>query len=159
MIVVSNTSPLNYLRLIGAVDLLPQLFGSVHIPVAVHDELMAAATPALVRKWVRKPPSWLHVAEVTHHNDAQLDSLHRGERDAILLAEDLGADLLLLDERMARTLAAERGLKIAGTLGVLNQAGARGLIDIPEAVDKLRQTTFRAAPSLYRWLLEAHRQR
>lgn len=159
MIVVSNTSPLNYLVLLEAVDVLPHLFDAIHIPTAVRAELADPASPASVRRWISHPPPWLHVKDVQPGSDTHLAALHRGERDAILLAEDLGADLLLLDERMARTLATERGLPIAGTLGVLNQAGARGLIDIPEAVNMLRQTTFRAAPSLYRWLLEEHRRR
>ena len=159
MIVVSNTSPLNYLILIDAAEVLPQLFDTIHIPAAVQAELLDEATPDAVRAWIDRPPSWLRVEEVTPRSDAQLDALHRGEREAILLAEDLGADLLLLDERMGRLLAVERGLQVAGTLGVLNDAGAQHLIDVTEAVDRLRKTTFRAAPPLYRWLLEEHRRR
>ena len=159
MIVVSNTSPLNYLILIGAVDLLFALFDSFHIPAAVRDELSDLATPAPVRQWIAQPPHWLRIEEVAPRSDEMLDALHQGEREAILLAERLSADLILLDERTARAIATQRGLPVAGTLGLLNQGGARGLLDIPEAVDRLMQTTFRAAPSLYRWLLEEHRRR
>lgn len=88
-----------------------------------------------------------------------LATLHRGEREAIRLAQTLDADLIVLDEQAARTVAGQRGMHVIGTLGVLNEAGARGLVDIPEAVSRLRQTTFRAAPSLYKWLLDQHRQR
>lgn len=64
MIVVSNTSPLNYLVLISAVDLLPQLFGSIFIPPAVQDELSDPETPDSVRKWSTHPPAWLHVERI-----------------------------------------------------------------------------------------------
>lgn len=85
--------------------------------------------------------------------------LHRGEREAILLAEEIEADLIILDEKVARAVAFQRGLRVVGTLGTLNEAGARNLIDIPLAVNRLRLTTFRAAPSLYKWLLNQHEKR
>lgn len=159
MIVVSNTSPLNYLVLIGAVDILPQHFGSISIPAAVRTELSDPGTPESVRTWIAQPPGWLHIHHVASGHDVQLDALHQGEREAILLAERLNADLIILDEQAARAVAKQRGLHVTGTLGVLNEAGAHGLIDIPDAVSQLRQTSFRAAPSLYKWLLDQHRQR
>lgn len=159
MIVVSDTSPLNYLVLINAVDLLPQLFGTISIPSAVRDELSDLVTTDPVRTWVTQSPDWLHVEHIELDSDAALNALHQGEREAILLAERHDADLIILDEQAARTVASQRGLHVTGTLGVLNEAGAQGLVDIPEAVDRLRQTSFRAAPSLYKWLLDQHRQR
>lgn len=158
MMVVSNTSPLNYLVLIGAVDLLPQLFGTLSIPSAVRDELSDPDTPDPVRTWIAQPPDWLHAEHIEAGSDTALNALHRGEREAILLAEKFEADLIILDEQAARTVASQRGLHVTGTLGVLNEAGAQGFIDISEAVSRLRQTTFRAAPRLYKWLLDQHRQ-
>ena len=159
MIVVTNTSPLNYLVLIGAIDLLPHLFGTIFIPPAVRDELTAPVAPESVRTWLAQRPHWLHIEHTESGSDAVLGALHWGEREAILLAKKLDADLLILDERAARTVARQHDLSVIGTLGVLNEAGARGLIDIPETVERLRQTTFRAAPSLYKWLLDRHRHR
>ncbi len=159
MSVVSNTSPLNYLVLIGADHILPERFGTIAIPTAVRDELSDPGTPASVRAWIALPPDWLDIHTVEPVNDVHLDALHRGEREAILLAEKLNADLIILDEHAARTIAQQRGLPVAGTLGVLNEAGTHGLIDIPEATHRLRHTSFRAAPSLYKWLLDQHRQR
>ena len=154
MIAVSDTSPLNYLVMIGAVDLLPDLFGNIVIPGAVRDELSNPRAPDPVRQWIAHFPPWLDVRNLKFKGDKTLDGLQQGERDSIFLAEMLGADLVLLDEKTARTVAQERGLQVTGTLGLLDLAGLRGLIDIPQAVDLLRQTTFRATPALYKLLLD-----
>lgn len=63
MLVISDTSPLNYLVLISRQDILPSLFGKVLIPPAVWRELRAAATPPVVRQWMVKLPSWLEVKQ------------------------------------------------------------------------------------------------
>lgn len=57
---------------------------------------------------------------------------------------------------MAREIALARGIPVAGTLAVLDEAGTRGIIDIPNSIHRLRQTTFRARPGLYTWLLDRH---
>jgi len=62
MIVIADTTPLNYLVLIDRADLLPQLFGLVLIPPAVFNELKQPETSELVRDWVANPPSWLFEA-------------------------------------------------------------------------------------------------
>jgi len=67
---------------------------------------------------------------------------------AILLAEAIPADIILLDEKSARRVAADRGLRITGTLGVLGEAAARGVVDLAAAIDQLRKTTFRYSPAL-----------
>jgi predicted nucleic acid-binding protein len=69
----------------------------------------------------------------------------------------LRADLIILVEKAARQLATERGLWVTGLLGVLDEAATRGLVDLPVAVERLRQTTFRASPRLLEALLQRHR--
>lgn len=59
MIVVSNTSPLNYLVQIESAEIIQQLFGSILIPQAVKEELVHPVSPAIVRNWMAKPPVWL----------------------------------------------------------------------------------------------------
>lgn len=159
MRVVSDTSPLNYLILIGEVSLLPRLFESVVVPPGVRAELAAPDAPAPVRRWIRRPPPWLHVHDVQDSDDTELIPLHRGEREALLLAEHVQADALLLDERIARRIASHRGLDVIGLIGILNGAAERNLIDVGRTVERLRQTSFRASPALYRWLLEQERKR
>ena len=61
MIVISDTTPINYLVLIGAQDILRTLFGIVYIPPAVFDELTRPKTPAIVRQWAEKHPAWVIV--------------------------------------------------------------------------------------------------
>lgn len=156
MIVVADTSPLNYLVLIGQIELLPQLYGEVLIPKAVREELSATDAPESVRNWIGGKPSWLKVETLTEPLAAELLELHQGEAEAIALAEKLAATLLLIDEREGREAAARRGLSITGLLGVLRDAAGRGLIDLPDALADLSRTTFRAAPKLIQTLLEQH---
>ena len=99
------------------------------------------------------PPSWLSALPVSTSNDPELRRLHVGERDAIQLALDCSAQLILLDDKAARNAATERKLEVAGLLGVLVTAAERGLVDIVDAVDRLQQTNFRASPSLLQSIL------
>ena len=145
--VVSNTSPLNYLILINQIDLLRQLYGRVLIPPSVLDELRAPETPEVVRTWVSGLQDWVEVS-TPPAADAGLSRLHAGERDAILLAVAVNAEAVLIDERHGRQEAEARGLKVIGTLGALAAAHERGLVDLLAAIDSLRQTTFHVSPKL-----------
>lgn len=156
MIIVSNTSPINYLILIGNINLLPQLFGAIIIPQAVYSELSDASAPLPVQTWIATPPDWLKIQPVSQPSDAILDLLDPGEREAILLAQELNADLLLLDDMKARRTATERGLAITGILGILDQAATMQFIDLPAAVQNLQNTSFWASGSLYQKLLDKH---
>lgn len=156
MTVVADTSPLCYAILIGCADLLPRLFGRVHIPKAVHDELTAPAAPPEVSTWMQNPPEWLVVETVQGIADATLARLHPGEREALLLASQLRADLVVIDEKAARQIAEARGARVTGLLGILLEAANRGMVDLPTAVGRLRQTTFRASPAMLRDLLLRH---
>jgi predicted nucleic acid-binding protein len=159
MIVVADTTPLNYLVLIQHEDLLPRLFGRVLIPPAVFAELQHQETPHPVRSWLAQSPSWLQVQLLRSQPDRGLDDLDPGEREAIALAEELKADQILLDEAEARQEAARRKLPFIGTLGVLRRAAQLDLIDLPSALARLQQTTFYVDPDLIRSLLDEDAQR
>jgi predicted nucleic acid-binding protein len=156
MIIVSNTSPINYLILIGHINLLPELFQQIIIPQAVYSELSDASAPSPVQTWIATPPDWLKIQPVSQPSDAILDLLDPGERAAILLAQELNADLLLLDDMKARRTATERGLAITGILGILDQAATMKLIDLPAAVQNLQSTSFWASDSLFQKLLDKY---
>jgi len=94
MIVIADTTPLNYLVLIDRADLLPQLFGLVLIPPAVLNELKQPEASEQVRDWVANLPSWLQVQSLRSAPDPSLDHLDLGEREAITLAEEVKADQL-----------------------------------------------------------------
>lgn len=152
MTIVSNTSPLCYLVLIGHAPVLPRLFGDLATTETVLAELRHADAPSAIRTWAAAPPEWLKIHPDPVPRDKSLIDLDPGERTAILLTEQLKADVVLLDEAAARTLASQRGLKVAGTLGVLRDAAQAGLLKLPDALDLLRKTNFRAAPELWKSL-------
>ena len=107
-------------------------------------ELAHANTPAIVRAWISQPPQWLEVVSLKQPVDSALAHLEAGEREAISLASELQAILLLMDERDGVTIARHRGLKVVGTLAALDLAAAHGLLDLQTMVDRLRATTFRS---------------
>lgn len=154
MIVVADTSPLNYLVLIGEADLLPKLFGRVVISQAVFNELHATGASETVRDWAQNLPVWVEVRQTHLTSDASLDILDAGEREAILLAQELVADLLLVDDRQAREAAVNLGIAITGTIGILDKAARTGLIDLRTVIEKLRKTNFHIAEDLIRRLMK-----
>jgi predicted nucleic acid-binding protein len=153
MIVIADTTPLNYLILIEEVEILRRLYARVVIPPAVFEELSRNAAPTPVRAWIAALPSWL---EVRSPGSLTLDlpsNLGRGEREAIALAEELQADQLIVDDRPARREAERRGFNVIGTLGVLEDAAHEGYVDLQIAIDRLRKTSFYIAPELLDRLL------
>lgn len=150
-VVVSDTSPLHYLILCGAESILPRLFHQVVIPPTVFRELQQPNTPQPVRQWVAALPSWLAVQSPKTLN-LTLD-VDAGELEAICLAQEIHADAVLMDDRAGRNAAIHCGLAVVGTIGLLEQAAARGLIELPSAFAALRQTNARLDPELIRTAL------
>ncbi|MFN0137408.1 MAG: DUF3368 domain-containing protein [Phycisphaerae bacterium] len=146
MIVVSDTSPLSYLILIEQVEVLPKLYGKVLAPPAVVAELQHVDAPATVRAWASGPPEWLQVQAPAVACDFGM--LGAGEAAALQLAVEIGADLVLIDERAATIVARRNGFRTTGTLGTLILAAERNLLSLTKALAALRRTTFRATPEL-----------
>lgn len=156
MIIVSDTSPICYLILVGQIDVLSRLYGQVVISQAVRDELANVRSPASVQQWIAQPPDWLKIQSVRLQPDAELEVLDLGEQSAILLVEQLGTDLLVVDEMVGRRIARSRGLRVIGTLGILEEAGRLGWINLSIVLEQLRQTTFRASDSLIQQMSERY---
>lgn len=152
MIVISDTSPINYLLQIGLIDLLHNLFGRVIIPQAVYAELQHKGAPKVVSDWASRLPDWVEVQAASALEPGL--NLGAGEREAIALALSLKADALLLDERKGRREALARGVTVSGTLNVLEQASERGLVDLPKAFGALLQTSFRASTEIIQAMLQ-----
>lgn len=153
MIIIADTSPVNYLVLIGEIEILPQLYGRVIIPNAVLEELSAENAPALVEKWLLTSPEWLEIKSLSGVIETELaELLDDGESEAIQLAAELGADLLVIDEKLGREIAVRRGLRIVGTIGVLALAGERDLIDVEKTIEKLEKTNFHVSSQLKEFL-------
>lgn len=108
MIIVSDTSPICYLLLINQIDILQILYDSITIPQTVADELSASESLPVVKNWITQPPNWLQIQPIQTAQGIE-GKLDPGEREAILLAEELKADLVVLDDKAARRIALERG--------------------------------------------------
>lgn len=145
-VVVADTTPLNYLILVGRAEILGSLFGEVLIPEAVLAELQHPHAPDAVTRWLRLPPAWLRVANVCRMDDTV--QLGKGETEAISLAMERGVKVVLMDERRGRAAAEARGLIAVGTLNLIDLADEQRLFDGIEVLTALRQTTFRAEPEL-----------
>jgi predicted nucleic acid-binding protein len=162
MIVVSDTTPLRHLIAIGEAELLASLYGTVIVPRAVWAELQAEATPLAVKIWLAAPPAWLEVrsSHSALSDESALDALDAGEREAIQLAAELRADLLLMDDREGRSFALRRQLPVTGTLGVLERADVVGLLsDLPSTLARLEASGFYLSARLRDSVLARHRSR
>ncbi|MBF2047523.1 MAG: DUF3368 domain-containing protein [Elainella sp. C42_A2020_010] len=156
MIVVSDTSALSNLALVGHLWLLEALYQTVIIPNVVASELAAASNPTIP---AILQLNWIQTQLLTNSKLAdqlqQERGLDAGEANAIALAFELQADDLLIDERLGRQEAIRLGLSIIGILGILLVAKQRSLIpQVQPVMDVLiNQAGFRVSPQLYQRIL------
>ena len=155
MIVVSDSSPLVALSFIRQLDLLQQLYGQVLVPEAVWQELLAGQShpgrdAVLNATWIERGAVKNRQLVIALFQDLDL-----GEAEAIALAVETKASLLLVDERLGRRTAQHFGLNIIGVIGVLVDAKHRGLIaEIKPYLDQLRILAgFRVSDALYQRVL------
>ena len=144
-LVVSDTTPLNYLILIGHFDVLPRLFGKLLVPPAVIHEMRNPKAPAGVAAWAGSLPAWIEVK--APHTDLHL-GVGAGEDEAISLAVELGDAAILIDDRKARTVAQSHGLLTIGTIRILDLADEAGLLDFESSISRLQATTFHVEETL-----------
>lgn len=136
---------LHYLILLEQTELLRRFYGKVLVPDAVAGELQAPRSPQVVKDWMSRLPPWMEIADVTSDEIALIsEELDVGERAAIVLAERVRADLILIDEVEGRAEAVRRSFRVTGTLGVLRVAAVEGLIDVPDTLNRLAATNFYA---------------
>jgi predicted nucleic acid-binding protein len=148
MIVVADTSPLNYLIRAGYVRILHDLFGRVLVPQAVLVELLHANAPPDVRSFAESPPAWLECVSLKAQLEGFSVTLGAGEREAISLALQVHAEVILIDDLEGRIEAKARQIPARGTLAILLQAALRGYLDFPEAFEQLTRLGFRTSPSI-----------
>jgi predicted nucleic acid-binding protein len=157
VIVIADTSPLNYAVRIGIADALFDLYGQIVVPAAVHAELISPGAPDALRFWVEEHRGSIDVREVSLPDDPGLNSLHHGEAQAIFLAEQTPNSLLIIDEREGRAEARRRGIAITGLLGIIRDAALRGHIDFEDALKKLKETDFRLSDEIEAIVREQYR--
>jgi predicted nucleic acid-binding protein len=155
--VISDTSPINYLILIGEIQLLEGVFQRVVIPPAVLQELKHPQAPTSVREWAQNLPGW--VQQSAPRNLLSNLDLDVGETEAISLASEEAGSLLLIDERKGRRVAVGLGILIAGTLNILEEADRMNLVNFEIAMDKLRNTSFRVNEEVVANIIERIRLR
>jgi predicted nucleic acid-binding protein len=146
-VVVSDTTPLHYLILLGRDSILHKLFGGVIVPPAVLEELGHPAAPPVVSAWAKSRPAWGKV-QSPEFIPSRFDNLDFGERQALALAKEIQADFVLLDDKLARRFAKREALKVKGTLGKVFAAAKVGLLNFRETVETLQQTTMHLEPQL-----------
>jgi predicted nucleic acid-binding protein len=154
VIVVSDASPILSLAVIGRLELLRALYTRVVVPHAVHAEILAGnrgRSTLVSATWI-EPRLVQDLASLASLR-AGLDD---GEAEAIALAVELGADLLLMDERRGRAAAARLGLRLVGLLGALVEARQRGLVPLvkPLLDDLIEQAGFRVSSALRSEILQ-----
>ncbi len=157
MLVVSNSSPLIHLGKIGLLDLLAERFDQVLVPKAVWQEAVEEGGDEPDAKAIATA-SWIKVQEVPFSPLLTTLSalLDKGEAEAIVLAMEVRADLILLDESDARRIAELYGLRKTGLLGVLIEAKREGRIQsLKVYLDQLCTTGFHLSEQIYNEALEA----
>ena len=157
MIVVSNTTPLIGLASIQRFQLLEQLFGEIHIPQAVYDEAVVAGREEGGARREVLAATWIKTLSVKDRLAVEmlLGELDLGEAEAIVLAREIGADWVLMDEKKGRRKLAQLGMPKIGTLGILLKAKQVGLLSTiqPEIV-RLRRLGFSISQSVVETVLQ-----
>lgn len=146
--VIANSSPLIALEQLGLLDILKKIFGSIFVPPAVTIEVAPTVTL----------PEWIAERTLSQSIGTQIlsASLGAGESEALSLALELQASLLILDERPARRLASALGIPVIGTLGILLKAKNDMLIsELKPHLTALQAHGFRVSPSLYEQVLKS----
>ncbi len=154
---VVNTSPLVFLGNLGRLELLQQAGREVCVPRAVVVEV--AEKPDVAAQAVQAAYAiWMQVRDVADRTAVDLvkATLHRGEAEAIVLATELKAERLVIDDQDARRFADRCGLKTVGTLGILLAAKQRGEIaSLRQEIDRLLVLGFRVNPRLVAAVLQS----
>lgn len=160
MIIISDTTPIISLLKAEHLDLLEKLFHEVVIPKAVYSELISNIKFQDEAQVIKNCP-YIFVEEVTDTKSVDIfrrvTGLDAGESEAIVMADEKKADLLLMDERKGRIVAKQMGLTITGTVGILLQSFDEEFLnadEIRESISKLKECGIRISDSLYDLILE-----
>lgn len=158
MIVVSDTTPIISLMKAGQLELLRQLFGVVYIPEAVYRELTDNEAFSEEVKMVREC-EFLYVQKVDNGKSVTIlqnfTGLDAGESEAIILADEMNSDVLLMDEHKGRQVAKKLGITITGTIGILTQAFDEGMLtkeEVERCIELLKESGIRVSEKLYQRL-------
>ena len=153
MKVVSNATAIIALAKICLLRLLKEIFGTIYVPPKVMNEILVPGKEGYEKI---KSADFIKVVEIRDKNLVNaFTEIEGGEAESIVLARELNADLVLLDEKDARLLAERLGLKVLGTVGLLLLAKRMGYIDkIKPLISELIKKKFRISESVVKKVLE-----
>ena len=157
MIIVSNTTPLIAFSSLQQFDLLRQLFGKVYIAEAVYSEATVAKKEKDNLGYEIAQADWIYPVKVKDRLAVAvlLDELDLGEAETIVLAKELNADWVLMDEKKGRRKLTQLELQKIGTLGLLLKTKEIGLLsEIKSAINKLNTVGFNLSDSVINLVLE-----
>ena len=157
-VVVADAGPLHYLALINHASVLEHLFGKILVPEAVRNELLHSNTPNTVKSFINSALAWLQFTAVCDSSKIST-GIQRGEAETIQLAIENHVQTVLMDDSQGRKLASSLGFTALGTVGILEIAAARKLLDLPKAFSALRQTNIFVSESILTAALERNKSR
>lgn len=157
MIVVANTTPLIGLASVQRFDLLKHIFGEVTIAQAVYDEIMSARGRKKTAQREVSNSRWLKTVPIHDRLavDVLLDELDLGEAETIVLAREINADWVVMDEKKGRQKLDQLGLNKIGTVGILLKAKEVGLLShIKPELEKLQENGFSLSQAVVEAVLQ-----
>jgi len=157
MIVVSNTTPLIGLAQIQQFNLLQQLFGELYISQAVYDEAVVSGREESGARREVSEATWIKTVRVKDRLAVEvlLDEMDLGEAETIVLARELGAEWVLMDEKKGRRKLSQMGINKIGTLGILLKAKQIGLLEtIRPEIEKLQRQSFSISQEVFEAILK-----
>lgn len=153
--VISNTSPLQYLHQVGSLSILPRLYGSIRVPLGVHEKLAVGCKLGVSLPEV-ETIEWIEISTSRHLEALPLAvDLGKGEREVLALGLEQPGALVLLDDGIARQFAKHLEIPCTGTLGLLLKAKSKGYLDrVGPILEQLQALEFRVDPATRRLVLE-----
>ena len=151
--VIVNSTPLIALCKVNQLELLKELYAEITIPEAVFQEVTAKNDG--VKRKLLENGAWIHVQAVSDTSDRRMykAKLHDGEVEVMILAQEIKADLVIIDDNAARKTAVYLGLPLTGTIGVLLRAKTEGLISkVMPIVDSMEQNGLYYGQQLRAWI-------
>lgn len=152
--VISNSTPLIILGKIGELEILKNLYGEIIIPRAVFEEVT-------IKSDAIKNLSWIKIFEVQDKSDRKIyqAKLHEGEVEVIMLAKEISADLLIIDDNAAKKFAKFLGFKVTGTLGILLKAKSEKIIsEVRPILEKMLAKNFYISEEILKLVLKTAKE-
>ncbi len=151
--VITNTTPILSLLKIGKLSLLNEIYGEVILPFAVFQEIEAGKHKPYYQNV--NQISWIKVERVKNPDSRSFFvDLDDGEAEVLILAKELNADLVIMDEITGRRYARQLGMEITGTLGILLKAKEKGLVNsVRELLTELKEKGTWINPKLFKKII------